>query len=246
MIQPRRSGRFSLGVQAHEYVLPHDRIPLAIILIIRRALLHAFAKLTKSDLQLAVAKEDEITNALHGILENDLRQKGTVAGFNQRLFEAVTRHGPVENYNFTKVKTAPDLCFKLRGDGEPRPIISAHDALFVECKPIDKEHAAGGDYCDEGVTRFVVGDYAWAMQDALMIAYVRHGRALEKNLVPAMEQRTQTLKTVSLPRAVAGAGAEAGAEALRVSCHKRGFPWPHEKGAAVDIFVYHAWHNCDG
>lgn len=238
-------GRFAHGVQAHEYVLPHPRIPVAIVLVVRRALLYAFASLERDRFPLATATEDEITNALHPILENDLRQKGTVAGFNRRIFDEVTRHGPVANYKFTKVKTAPDLCFKLRDDAEPRLSLSVHDALFVECKPIDSAHAAGGDYCEKGLRRFVVGDYSWAMQDALMIGYARHERTVDTHLIPAMQQRAKMLKIVSLPYAIKGAAAEARAEALRVSRHKRGFAWPDKKGAAVDIFVYHAWHQCD-
>ncbi|WP_437724448.1 hypothetical protein [Sorangium sp. So ce861] len=194
---------------------------------------------------LATAHEDEITIALHAVLENDLRQKGTVPGFNQRIFEEVRRHCPVVNYNFEKMKTAPDLCFKLREDAEPRRVISAQDALFVECKPVDKSHTAGAGYCDAGLVRFVVGDYAWAMQDALMVAYVRHGRTLDTHLVSAMKERAETLKISSMPRAVAMAQEEERADALRVSRHSRDFPWPDNKGNASSIFVYHAWYRCD-
>ena len=56
----------------------------------------------------------------------------------------------------TKLTKAPDLCFKLRNDEEePRPVLSVHEALFVECKPIDKSHSAGGRYCDDGLCRLV-------------------------------------------------------------------------------------------
>ena len=63
----------------------------------------------------------------------------------------------------------PDLWFRLRSDEEPTTVLSTHDGLFVECKPVDNSHPVRSDYCDKGLLRFIVGDYAWAMQDALMV-----------------------------------------------------------------------------
>ena len=40
-------------------------------------------------------------------------------------------------------------------------------------KPVDDDHATGTHYCDSGINRFVNGDYAWAMQEGMMVAYVR-------------------------------------------------------------------------
>ena len=85
----------------------------------------------------------------------------------------------------------PDLVFDLNRDS--LPVLPSHDALVVECKPVDKDHSAGGDYCDKGLRRFVIGDYAWPMQEAMMVGYVRHGRSIAANLLSAMAERRDDL-----------------------------------------------------
>jgi hypothetical protein len=244
-----QDGLFTLGVPPEGYQLPHPRLELPVILLVRRVILRAFQILCERGYSLATKKEDEITAALRGIIENDLRQKGSIKGFSSRTYDTVLRQSQVENHDLTKLTKAPDLCFKLRNDEEePRPVVSAHDALFVECKPVDKAHAAGGKYCDDGLSRFVDGDYAWAMEEGLMLGYTRDGRTIEKFLIPAMRAATRVdrLKTVELPHPVGHPGAieEGNSEALHVSRHRREFVWVGDKGPATDIFIYHSWHNC--
>lgn len=244
------NGLFTLGVPPEKYRLPHERIDLSVILLIRRVILRAFEIIAERDLSLATRIEDEITAALRAIVENDLRQTGSVAGFNKRTFETVVRQGQVVDHTLTKLTKTPDLCFKLRNDEqEPRLVLSEHDALFAECKPVDESHPAGGKYCDDGLCRFVDGAYAWAMEQALMIGYVRHGRSIEKHLIPAMRDPTRftNLKVVELPQVLdmPAARATSRCEALHASKHSRGFPWPDGKGAATEIAVYHLWHRCD-
>ena len=183
------------------------------------------------------------------MLENDLRQTGEIGGFNPTFYERVVRHAQVTIYNGQRPAKTPDLSFKLRYAGtEPRPVVSAHDALFVECKPVDAKHAAGSAYCDDGLIRFVNGDYAWAMQDAMMLAYTRNDRTIAAHLSPAMDQsaRKASLGIIQplqlCPGSAAAACAEA--EAVYVTTHHREFPWPDGKGSATDITVYHLWHRC--
>jgi hypothetical protein len=242
-------GLFTLGVEPDRFHLPHPRLGLPVILLVRRVVLCAFDRLREQSFPLATAKEDEITAALRSIIENDFRQTGCVRGFSRRTYETVVRQGQVANYDLSRLTKSPDLCFKLRNDEEePSPVLSEHDALFVECKPVDNTHAAGGKYCDDGLCRFVNGDYAWAMEEALMLGYARHSRSIEKNLIQDMQEPTRfnALRTVELPAVVRhpGAGAVEHAETLYVSRHHRGFLWVANKGVATDIFVYHSWHDC--
>jgi len=199
---------------------------------------------------LATEREDRITEQLFNVLENDLRQTGEIKGFNSTLYDRVVRHAEVTNYNGQKLAKTPDLSFKLRhAETDPRPVVSSHDALFVECKPVDTEHSAGSAYCDDGLIRFVNGDYAWTMQDAMMLAYVRNGRNIAGHLVPAMiaPVRKPTLAVVQeLQLCVeTGAAACAEAEAIYVSKHHRAFTWPDGKGPATEITVFHLWHRCE-
>lgn len=243
-------GLFALGVSADRYRLPHPRLGLPVILLIRRVLLRAFEILRERHGSLSSHGEDEITTALRAIIENDLRQTGSVAGFDRGTFETVLRQSQVANFDSTKLAKSPDLCFKLRyEEDEPRPVVSEHDALFVECKPVRDGYPAGSRYCDLGLCRFVDGDYAWAMQEGLMLGYVCGERGIGTHLVPAIEvpERRDRLQVIESPRTVDRAGAEerSDAEALHVSRHRRAFPWPDDKGPASDILVYHSWHSCD-
>ncbi|MHB1309534.1 MAG: hypothetical protein ACYDC1_07990 [Limisphaerales bacterium] len=243
------AGFFTLGVPPDGYHLPHPDLGLPVILLIRRVLIRAFELLREQNYNLAAAGEDQVTAALRSTIENDLRQSGEVPGFNKRKFETVIRQGQWANFDGTRLTKTPDLFFKLRDDeSDPRPILSEFDGLFIEAKPVDSTHPVGSKYCDDGLIRFVRGDYAWAMQEAMMLAYARDGRTIAGHLIPAIEaDRMQTLGTVQFPKlcAVPGAAASPEAEAVHISRHGRGFPWPHGKGPATEITVYHLWHNCD-
>ncbi len=243
------SGFFTLGVGPDQYHLPHPRVSLPVILFLRRVLLRAFEKLRAGDFPLITEREDRVTEQLFNVLENDLRQTGEIVGFNSTFYERVVRHAQVTNYNGQRLAKTPDLSFKLRYPGaEPRPVVSAHDALFVECKPVDANHPAGSAYCDDGLIRFVNGDYAWAMQDAMMLAYVRDGRTITGHLAPAMADSTRktSLEIVKPLQLCPGltAAASADAEAVYFTKHLRTFPWPDGKGPATEITVYHLWHRC--
>jgi hypothetical protein len=242
-------GFFTHGVPPEQYHLPHPRLGLPVVLFIRRVLLRAFEKLRDRGFPLATEREDRVTEQLFNIIENDLRQTDEIKGFNSAFYDRVVRHAQVTNYNGQKPAKTPDLSFKLRyADTAPRPVISSHDALFIECKPVDADHPVGSAYCDDGLIRFVNGDYAWAMQEGMMLGYARDGRTIAKHLIPAMSElpRTNGLRTTSLPTPSSAPGAAAcpEAEAVSISRHRRGFSWPHGKGPATDITLYHLWHRC--
>jgi len=243
------AGFFTLGVPPERYHLPHPRLGLPVILLIRRVLLRAFELLRERKYNLAAASEDQVTAALRTTIENDLRQSGEVSGFNKRNFETVIRQGQWANYDGTRLNKTPDLFFKLRDDeSEPRLVLSEFEGLFIEAKPVDSTHPAGSKYCDKGLIRFVRGDYAWAMEEAMMLGYARDGRTIAGHLIPAMNTtaRETSLATIQVPEGCAATGAEActEAEAVHISEHRRDFQWPDGKGLATNITVYHLWHRC--
>jgi len=244
------AGFFTLGVAPERYQLPHPRLGLPVILLIRRVLLRAFELLREQNYPLAAATEDQVTAALRATIESNLRQSGAVSGFNKRQFETVIRQGQWAKYDGTGLNKAPDLFFKLRDDESepPRPVLSEHEGLFVEAKPVDSTHPVGSKYCDDGLIRFVRGDYAWAMQEAMMLAYARDGRTIAGHLIPAMTEVTRktSLATIQDPEGclATGAAACAEAEAVHISQHRRDFQWPQGKGPATNISVYHLWHRC--
>lgn len=240
---------FFTGVAPDRYRLPHRRLGLPVILLIRRVLCTAFEVLREQGLCLSEAVEDQLTSWLRSVIESDLRTYGQVKGFSKATYEFVPRQGQVANYDGTRYAKAPDLCFKLREEEiEPHTSLSEFDALFVECKPVDRAHSAGGKYCDLGIARFVDGDYAWAMQEGMMLAYARHGRTVEEHLIPAMKARDRmaSLSTTKLPQELTGEYTKESplAGPLYISTHQRNFEWLHEKGRATEITIYHLWMDC--
>lgn len=249
MTQKEASGLFTLGLPPERYHLPHTRLGLPVILLVRRVILRAFELLRQDGFNLAAASEDQITTALRNTIENNLRQTGEVRGFNKRTFESVNRQVQCENFDGSRLNMTPDVFFKLNDCESNRgAVLSAFDGLFVEAKPVDSKHPAGGRYCDDGLIRFVRGDYAWAMEEAMMLAYARDVRTIAKHLLPAMKEapRMAALKTIHLPipLKVAGAAATPLAEAVHVSHHRREFSWLHRKGQATPVEVFHIWCDC--
>lgn len=243
------AGFFTVGVPSERYILPHPRLGRPVILFVRRVLLRAFEKLRERGFSLATEREDRVTEQLFNVLENDLRQTGEVQGFNSTFYDRIVRHAEVTNYDGQKIAKTPDLSFKLRyPEVESRSVLSSHDALFIECKPVDAAHPAGSTYCDDGLIRFINGDYAWAMQEGMMLAYVRDGRTIAGHLIPAMatSARNTSLGTVQGLQSCAETAAAAcpEAEAVHISQHRRDFHWPDGKGKATNITVYHLWHRC--
>jgi hypothetical protein len=248
MSQSSPAGFFTLGVPKDRYDLPHRPLGVPVILLIRKVICRALALLRESGFKLAEATEDQVTAGLRSTIENDLRQTKAVPGFNRRTYDPVYRQSQVANFDGSKRMKTPDLIFKLRiAEKIAYRGLSEFDALFVECKPVDAFHAAGSKYCDDGLIRFVVGDYAWAMQEGMMVAYARDQRTITDHLIPAMQEaeRPASLATEQLPQVlIAHKGENDRADRIHVSVHRRDFEWLDEKGPATNITLYHLWHDC--
>jgi hypothetical protein len=229
--------------------LPHPPVPKRIILTIHIALVKAFELLRSNPpagFSLATANEDSITRQLQWIMENRLLGSNEVPGFDSRRFKNILRAPEVTNVDGKHPAKKPDMVlFLLKRDS--LAVIKSHDGVFAECKPVDNEHAVTVHYCDSGINRFVNGDYAWAMQEGLMIAYVRGGRTIESHLVPALAvaARNSALGAPGHPKLFAGSHSATNAEALRETFHCRSFVWPEGFGKACDIRIVHSWHNCE-
>jgi len=237
------SGFFVAGP---DYKLPHPHIPLRLVLVTHLALIRAFELLRSNPppgFVLATAKEDEITLELYRILEDRFLDGGAVAGFDRRRFRNVLRAPEVPNHDGSHPAKKPDLvAFLMKRDHlAVRP---SQDALFAECKPVDEAHPIGMHYCDRGIQRFIIGDYAWAMQEGMMIAYVRGGRTISIDLAPvlASPRRQASLGTPSAPAVVPSS--VGGANPLQATTHQRAFEWQGGHGTACQIQIFHSWHHC--
>ncbi|HEX7180940.1 MAG TPA: hypothetical protein VF756_03800 [Thermoanaerobaculia bacterium] len=240
-----KKGRYSSYAQAAE--LPHPKLEPEVFIILHRVLIRALEILSADAQPLATMHEDPITSALARVIENRLRLTGEVSGFCAPFFERVTRQHECDNFDGSLQRERPDLFFGIRPDDSFRTRIQSDQwGIFAECKPVDAIHSAGSDYCEGGLARFVQGKYAWAMQDALMVAYARDGRAIASHLIPAMTSRAH-LHVQEVVAPVPAGGCDSGKyhEGLHFSTHARLFEWTDGRGPACPITIYHSWHDCE-
>jgi hypothetical protein len=225
-------GFFTHGI---EYTLPHPQIPQRTVLLLCKVIKRAWQLLEEmppSGFILQSADEDTITQMLVEIIENRLRKNGELEGFNCALFGKVTRDQKIPNVNKKHPDKMPDIFFDLRRD--QLAILSDQDGLFVECKPVDHKHPILSFYCKKGLVRFVSGDYAWAMQDALMVGYVKgHYSFIKLASVLDDSKKSAILKTTH--------HSAIDEYAIYRSSHKREFEWPESRGQACPISVAHLW-----
>ena len=181
--------------------LPHPPLSLRSHLVIEAALCAAWELMTnrgRLGFDLQTANEDTITLELHERLYDEIFNKGVVAGFDSDVFASVHREPKVRNFNGSHPDKMPDLFVDFID--RPAGVMNSQHGLFIECKPVDRKHPAGSAYCDEGLIRFVRGDYAWAMQSAMMVGYARDGYSLVPKLSEALaSKRKEPIPTSSGP-----------------------------------------------
>lgn len=224
-------GFFTQGIS---YALPHPGIPERTILLICKVIRRAWQILEENPpcgFVFPSEKEDPITLELAGVIENRLRKYGEIDGFNAILFGRVVRGSEISNYNKEHPDKRPDIFFDL--NRVTMPVLNDQDGLFVECKPIDKNHKLATHYVKKGIIRFVNGDYAWAMQEALMVGYCAPAFSFADLEATLDKKSTSFLNTVTH-----GHTAEA---TLYRSTHQRKFNWLENSGKACPITISHLW-----
>ncbi len=166
---------------------PQDRVnpvALSLMIVVENALSWAWRALLSDvadgKFSLCSAKEDEITEQIQVILgELHAAEPSPVDGFSQLC---LGRDGKVRRYDGRRLDLQPDLTFyPLRGSIPTTNTVFA--GIFVECKPVDSNHPVSSAYCKEGLARFIRGDYAWAVDRALMVGYVRNRCGLPSGLL---------------------------------------------------------------
>ena len=186
----------------------------------------------------ATGKEDEVTSLIESHLKHLLNAKER-SKLN-KLVSAIARGAESKNYNGAKINKRPDISIylKFRHPGFP---------LVVEAKVIDRHTRKTAKlYCEEGIRRFLNGEYGWACREAMMIAYVRDDSDLVADLFPLItaENTSGTEDFGTIERSsvhVTGIGQRA------FSQHDRSFRYPpetppHQEPGPIDI--WHLWLCC--
>lgn len=234
------------GFYEENLELPHPPISLSVFLVVEAALRATWDLMrTKSNpnLQLLTEDEDPVTCELCERICNEVFNRGVVDGFDRSLFAKPTRESKLRNYNGKNQDKMPDLLIDLVD--RPAVRIPAQDWLFVECKPVQSGRPAGAHYCDKGIIRFVRGDYAWAMPNALMVGYVTEKYTLSQKLVTALKKRRATIPTLAFPKPCVHSPATKWSEPTHISEHERTFQYVETDQPASSIVLRHLWMRRD-
>lgn len=199
---------------------------------------------TAGRFSICTAKEDEITEQLQIILgELHAAEPEEVRGFSEF---SQGRDSKLRNYDGKHLDRQPDLTFyPLRGHIQTTN--SALAGIFVECKPIDSMHPIPSTYCKKGLIRFIRGDYAWAVDRALMVAYVRNHCRLPDGLMPCIhgDRFSGEYRFLNIPTATAPT--DLGDDVYQ-TVHSRTYPLAAQQVAPITL--HHLWlypaEACEG
>lgn len=226
--------------------LPHPPIRLSVLLVIEHALCAAWDLLRRSPragFNLLTANEDGVTLEFYEALFDRVFDKGIVQGFDRQLFSAVMREPKVRSYNYAHPDKMPDLFICLVG--RPMGVRNSQDGLFIECKPVDTHHAIREHYCKKGLSRFIRGEYAWAMTNAIMVGYARKDYTISPKLVDALKAPPTGISSIILPRPCRQSKAGINNEAVHYTQHARRFKYPETGNSAPPITIRHLWLKRD-
>ena len=189
------------------------------------------------------AVENRITHELQEVLCNEVFAKGRVDGFGRESFDVPIRDPKVRNFDRKHPDKMPDLLVRLVD--RPDVALLLQDGLFIECKPVDRDHPAGSHYCDRGLIRFVIGDYAWAMTEAMMIGYASEGYTISPKLDVALRDRPDKIPTLVFPTPCPSSEAASYSERVGITKHGRTFRYVETDAQAPPITIRHLWLRRD-
>jgi hypothetical protein len=223
--------------------VPHPAIQPRLVRLFRDAVVKAWELILASPppgFNLREAGEVQVNTVLYTTLVNEVLVHGLIPGFTSSLF-CVSPTPGLRAYDGKRLEKRPDLFIHLIPNrATAYPDI---DGMFIECKPIDSDHALGEHYCDLGLRRFIAGEYAWAMREGMMVGYARSGYLLPGELTKFLSRgsRPKTILLLNGPKPAPGGVATACSQVPHVSTHGRDFKYMHSGKAAPEITIYHLW-----
>jgi hypothetical protein len=229
-----------------QWAPPHEELSPRLFWIVEAALRKAWEILTSDSAPAAgwrIAKEDDLTLELFEVLKDIVWQRKMIPGFNNTVFSTINREPKVRNYNREHPDKMPDLLIEFADI--PSNVRASQAGIFIECKPVDIDHPVGTHYLGKGIARFVNGDYAWWMRDAIMLGYAAEGYTIEKKLIPRLSPKSKAAKdaftTAEDPVCCPQSISVSSSEKTWISKHFRTFTYCETHRAAPEITLRHVW-----
>jgi hypothetical protein len=212
--------------------IPLGSLPEPNLTIIAEVLARAWDDLLRTQCQTLLSGGEAEINALMESRLNAFLDEDEAWSL---LVCSVARRDTI-SYDGSHLEKRPDLSVHLTERNPSFP-------LAVECKILDEPHGKLIKmYCDDGLARFVRGEYAWASREAFMLAYVRDGATILSTLSPLLTQ-SQALKpdvfqTETLPDSITHPNLH-----LARSNHSRSFRYVDQssQNSPGAIAIWHLW-----
>lgn len=222
---------------------PHEKLSPRLFWVVEAALRKAWEIVTTDRAPGAAwrtAKEDDLTLLVLETLADTVWHRKMIEGFDNKVFSTPNREAKIRNFDGHKPDKMPDLLIQFVNP--PSNAKPSQFGIFIECKPVDAAHAVGTHYCGKGILRFIQGDYAWAMQEGIMLAYAASGYDIAKKLCPHVTASARgsfaSSTTVGrCPKSVV----DPIAEQTLISTHPRTFNYFENRKAAPPIELRHIW-----
>lgn len=216
------------------------------ILAIEHALHEAWKRLKASEVTRKVLREGEekhITIELRRALE-EIRLSGDSGPFSEEQFSQVVRGVELISHDAKHLEKRPDLTIYLKSHRPGVPSsLSGYDGLFIECKVLDRNGADLKKYADNGILRFVNGEYAWAMPHSMMLAYVKCEQSLPSALDTYLKKDGHKTR-YSVEKAVTKYRLSQKSPLLCSTQHGRSWSYLRGKKPPGDIEIMHLWLSC--
>lgn len=209
--------------------LPVEAIDGSILEVVAEQLARAFSDISATaSATVATGTEAEVTALMETRL-NRLIDQDPLWG---QLVLNVVRGKETLSFDGSHLEKRPDLSIHLSSRHRNFPLV-------VEAKLIDATKTEVL-YCDNGVRRFVDGEYGWATREAFMLAYVRDRSTIASKLTPfltrAMTLTPSGYQTTESPVATTRTGLD-----LARSRHGRSFAYSHSTAVPGVISIWHLW-----
>ena len=153
----------------------------------------------------------------------------------EMLVSAAIRGREMISFDGSHLEKRPDLSLLLTKTRQPA------FPLIIECKLIDAKTKPVRLYCNDGLARFINGDYAWYDRQAIMLAYVRDDSTIATTLTPHLtkyqKKKPDPFFSAELPEPLAVPNID-----LAYSKHGRRFHYIHQQlNNPGDIVIWHLW-----
>ena len=229
-VRPRldQVAELTLGVQLPLAPIAHEHLQIlaeGLQQAFNDIRVHAPTTVTRGD-------EPEVTALMQARLIRMIREDPLW----QHLVVWVGRGEESISFDGSHLEKRPDLSIILSATDRPFPLIAEAKILDTSAR---KTIAL---YCEKGIRRFVVGEYAWGNREAFMIGYVRDGSSIKPTLTAGLSSAADLhpghYLVESLPVPV-------GPDSIDLACtrHGRDFVYigqqpPNEPGS---ISIWHLW-----